>query len=922
MTKKSPDGKGKDDWTKEDKSGKSPAAKKEGASAAKNSRAGLSTAADADASSQFKPPENSIGVRIVALGMALVCVGVSIVFIPAPPMMALAYIVALITGNYMSFVNRHGKTFWQSKVVFGGIALVGVNCWLELNSGIELGDFSAFAPGIHFLAGTYVMQSFELRTRTEINTSMMLGLLILALIAPLSKSIIFGGAIFTYLCLLAALLYFDCIKNTAQNARKEQINEVSLTPVTAKKNIFFKGNAVMCLSVIPVVSIMMFLLLPRADNFIDNLYAYISSLNGKKADSPVMMPEVLPQSAKRWSPPDRKKGGKSLISSNKSDKSKKSTSGDEKSDATDSKASNEADDKDSTGTDTQKAKGEAAKTAQEKNAKGKSKSANAKTGKDKGGTAASEKGGKKGGEANADSSDALGYDDEMDVSQPAATSDAIVMKVRSNRTCYMKMYGFDHYDESGKWTSTVTDATELDRPARGGIDLSKLPALMVSPNFPAVQLTQECQIEHDLSRDIPAAWIPSNIDLKTNSITVDEMGSLRLTNDEELKKGKKYKVTSSFPVYDVAKMRTAPALEHTAEDDIRFKLSRYLQLPKECPDTLISEADSLTAGNNNWFEKTEKIADYLRHTYKYSYNKHHEDSTDPLRTFFSEDSEKVGDCKDFATALVLMDRAVGIPARLVCGFSPGELNSITGYHEVKVKNWHSWAEVYVPDSGWVPFDATPAGYLPDKPKEKSYDLDSLQHQKNQELEQLAQPKEEQKEHKPPITWQQVVGLLSAALVIGACLFFLIRMIIKAIKKARENAPGRHPAKKILKKVETALKRWKVIRLPHETGPEFSRKVKLAARERTKSGQAIDKDFNSNIESFMDKYDAAYYGNKELLAELEMLSKPILDTVMKGGKVGAASGAAAASGTAAGSAVKSSSQTEAAVRPTKPGKPGS
>jgi len=353
MTKKTPDGKGKDYWTKENKSGKSPAAKKEGAPA------GLSTAADAAVSdpggSQSKPPENSIGVRIVALGIALVCVGVSIVFIPAQPMMALAYIVALITGNYMSFVNRHAKTSWQSKVVFGGIALVGVNCWLELNSGIELGDFSAFAPGIHFLAGTYVMQSFELRTRNEINTSMMLGLLILALIAPLSKSIIFGGAIFIYLCLLAALLYFDCIKNTAQNARKEQINEVSLTPVTAKKNIFFKGNAVMCLSIIPVVSIMMFLLLPRADNFIDNLYAYIFSLNGKKADSPVMVPDALPESAKRWSPPERKKGGKPLISSNKSDKSdksKKSTKGEEKSDATDSKASSEANDEKSTGTGT------------------------------------------------------------------------------------------------------------------------------------------------------------------------------------------------------------------------------------------------------------------------------------------------------------------------------------------------------------------------------------------------------------------------------------------------------------------------------------------------------------------------------------------------------------------------------------------
>jgi hypothetical protein len=120
-------------------------------------------------------------------------------------------------------------------------------------------------------------------------------------------------------------------------------------------------------------------------------------------------------------------------------------------------------------------------------------------------------------------------------------------------------------------------------------------------------------------------------------------------------------------------------------------------------------------------------------------------------------------------------------------------------------------------------------------------------------------------------------------------------------------------------VETALKRWKVVRAPQETGPEFGRKVKAAARERTKLGQAIDKDFNSNIESFMDKFEAAYYGNKELLEELEMLSKPIIDTVMKSGKVGTDSGAGAGSATSAGSALKTSGKSDAGSRPTKPGR---
>ena len=163
------------------------------------------------------------------------------------------------------------------------------------------------------------MQSFELRTRNEINTSMLLGLIILALIAPLSKSIIFGGAILVYLCLLASLLYFDCVKRTGENAVKEPIPEVALTPSNEKKNAFFKGNAIMCLSALPLVSLVFFLLLPRADGFVDNIYTYISSTFGTKTSTPMMMPDALPEKAKRWSPPERKrqKAAKPLLSSEK-----------------------------------------------------------------------------------------------------------------------------------------------------------------------------------------------------------------------------------------------------------------------------------------------------------------------------------------------------------------------------------------------------------------------------------------------------------------------------------------------------------------------------------------------------------------------------------------------------------------------------
>jgi hypothetical protein len=57
--------------------------------------------------------------------------------------------------------------------------------------------------------------------------------------------------------------------------------------------------------------------------------------------------------------------------------------------------------------------------------------------------------------------------------------------------------------------------------------------------------------------------------------------------------------------------------------------------------------------------------------------------------------------------MALMLRMVGIPARVVAGFSPGTLNRKTGEYRVRDLDAHSWVEVFFPRVGWVPFDPTP-----------------------------------------------------------------------------------------------------------------------------------------------------------------------------------------------------------------------
>jgi transglutaminase-like putative cysteine protease len=86
---------------------------------------------------------------------------------------------------------------------------------------------------------------------------------------------------------------------------------------------------------------------------------------------------------------------------------------------------------------------------------------------------------------------------------------------------------------------------------------------------------------------------------------------------------------------------------------------------------------------------------------------------DALQRFVLED--KVGYCEYFATAMAVMLRETGVPARVAVGFLPGEVTlppdptagrELTEY-TVSTSDAHAWVEVLFPEHGWVTFEPTP-----------------------------------------------------------------------------------------------------------------------------------------------------------------------------------------------------------------------
>jgi hypothetical protein len=99
------------------------------------------------------------------------------------------------------------------------------------------------------------------------------------------------------------------------------------------------------------------------------------------------------------------------------------------------------------------------------------------------------------------------------------------------------------------------------------------------------------------------------------------------------------------------------------------------------------------------------IQRYLLENYGYSLEAGAATLSHPLEEFLFV--RKTGYCEHYATAMVVMLRTVGIPARLVTGFLATEWNEYGSYFTVRQRDAHAWVEVYFPRSGWITMDPTP-----------------------------------------------------------------------------------------------------------------------------------------------------------------------------------------------------------------------
>lgn len=138
-------------------------------------------------------------------------------------------------------------------------------------------------------------------------------------------------------------------------------------------------------------------------------------------------------------------------------------------------------------------------------------------------------------------------------------------------------------------------------------------------------------------------------------------------------------------------------------------LPAYLEVPDSAFATEIAAlAQEVTAGAASTYDQALALQTYFRDISNFRYDTRVPDARtdDAVWDFLIQ---RTGYCVQFATAMTIMARTLGIPARIGVGFLPGRADtSVMGRYVVSGRQAHAWPELYFADAGWVRFEPTPA----------------------------------------------------------------------------------------------------------------------------------------------------------------------------------------------------------------------
>ncbi|UCE86198.1 MAG: DUF3488 domain-containing protein [Deltaproteobacteria bacterium] len=256
---------------------------------------------------------------------------------------------------------------------------------------------------------------------------------------------------------------------------------------------------------------------------------------------------------------------------------------------------------------------------------------------------------------------------------------------------YWRGLAFDHFD-GRTWSVTQASREPIPAIAQRTIDLA--------PGRPASNLVQrivrepmEMGVLFGLGEPRGLRGVRSRIERDANG-NLYALGSAAVRVDYTLR---------SRLVDGVREALAGAAAVAPEPDDA----DRFVALPPLSPEVR-ALALRITERASSDAERAAALEGHLRRTGRYSDEPPRLEPGDrrsPVEVFLF--GGLAGHCEYFATAMAVLARSIGLPARLVTGFAGGRANPLGGFVELAHADAHAWVEIHFDGAGWVRFDPTP-----------------------------------------------------------------------------------------------------------------------------------------------------------------------------------------------------------------------
>ncbi len=286
-------------------------------------------------------------------------------------------------------------------------------------------------------------------------------------------------------------------------------------------------------------------------------------------------------------------------------------------------------------------------------------------------------------------------------------SNQIIFHVRANRPAYFLGMTYDRWNGTS-WLEPagprITRALVGGSPFAVGVPLATA-ATGPSIAVPSADNVQTFYVEAPMPNLVLGASEPEQVWFPDRTLYVDAADS-SIRTAVAITPGTIYTVISA----DTAQSPVVLGSDRTAFADlpapVRQRLAVDLALPRPyasvraLAQSIVTRAHAATL-----YEKVAALESWMAHNVEYSTQiPPLAPGQDAVVSFLF--GTRVGYCEQISTALAVMLRTIGVPAREATGYVPGSFNPLTDLFDVRASDAHAWVQVWFPRYGWQSFDPT------------------------------------------------------------------------------------------------------------------------------------------------------------------------------------------------------------------------